>query len=84
MERENLKERHRGICERLVAKWNEWNAAMLPLGPDSFTWRVHRCPACRPFWRGGALNGKQTGSEPGPKKKEPVKHRLFDLCPCYP
>jgi arylsulfatase A-like enzyme len=37
MERANLKERHRDVYERLVAEWNEWNATMLPLDPQSFT-----------------------------------------------
>jgi len=37
MERANLKERHRDVPERLVAEWNEWNATMLLLDPDSFT-----------------------------------------------
>jgi arylsulfatase A-like enzyme len=37
MERANLKERERDVYERLVAEWNEWNARMLPLDPQSFT-----------------------------------------------
>jgi arylsulfatase A-like enzyme len=37
MERANLKERHRTVYDRLVAQWNEWNATMLPLDPQSFT-----------------------------------------------
>ena len=37
MERANLKERHRDVYDRLVAQWNEWNATMLPLDPQSFT-----------------------------------------------
>ena len=37
MERANLKERRKDICDRLVAEWNEWNATMLPLDPESFT-----------------------------------------------
>jgi arylsulfatase A-like enzyme len=37
MERANLKERHSEVYERLVAAWNEWNATMLPLDPQSFT-----------------------------------------------
>ena len=37
MERANLKERHKYVYERLVAQWNEWNATMLPLNPQSFT-----------------------------------------------
>ena len=37
MERANLKERHREVYDRLVAQWNEWNATMLPLDPQSFT-----------------------------------------------
>jgi arylsulfatase A-like enzyme len=37
MERANLKERHHDVYERLVAQWNEWNATMLPLDPQSFT-----------------------------------------------
>ncbi len=37
MERANLKERRKDIYERLVAEWNEWNATMLPLDPESFT-----------------------------------------------
>jgi arylsulfatase A-like enzyme len=37
MERANLKERHKDVYDRLVAEWNEWNTAMLPLDPRSFT-----------------------------------------------
>jgi arylsulfatase A-like enzyme len=37
MERANPKERHRDVYERLVTEWNEWNATMLPLDPQSFT-----------------------------------------------
>ena len=37
MERANPKERHRDVYDRLVAQWNEWNATMLPLDPQSFT-----------------------------------------------
>lgn len=37
MERANLKERHKDVYDRLVAQWNEWNTAMLPLDPQSFT-----------------------------------------------
>ena len=37
MERANLKERRKDVYERLVAEWNEWNATMLPLDPESFT-----------------------------------------------
>ena len=37
MERANLKERRKDVYDRLVAEWNEWNATMLPLDPDSFT-----------------------------------------------
>jgi len=37
MERANLKARHSEVHERLVAQWNEWNATMLPLDPQSFT-----------------------------------------------
>jgi len=37
MERANLKERHRDVYDRLVAQWNEWNATMLPLDPQSLT-----------------------------------------------
>ena len=41
MERANLKERYKDIYDRLVAEWNEWNAAMLPeiaeSGTDNFT-----------------------------------------------
>jgi arylsulfatase A-like enzyme len=37
MERANLKERHRDVYDRLVAQWNEWNATMLPLDPQSYT-----------------------------------------------
>jgi arylsulfatase A-like enzyme len=37
MERANLKERHRDVYDRLVGQWNEWNATMLPLDPQSFT-----------------------------------------------
>jgi len=37
MERANLKERHKDVYDRLVAQWNEWNAGMLPLDPQSFS-----------------------------------------------
>jgi len=37
MERANLKERRKDIYARLVAEWNEWNATMLPIAPDSST-----------------------------------------------
>ena len=37
MERANLKERQEEVYNRLVAEWNEWNSAMLPLDPQSFT-----------------------------------------------
>ena len=37
MERANLKERRRDVYDRLVAEWNEWNATMLPVDPQSFT-----------------------------------------------
>ncbi len=37
MERANLKDRHKAVYERLVAEWRAWNAAMLPLDPQSFT-----------------------------------------------
>ena len=37
MERANPKERHRDVFDRLGAQWNEWNATMLPLDPQSFT-----------------------------------------------
>jgi len=36
-ERANLKDRYREVYDRLVAQWNEWNATMLPLDPQSFT-----------------------------------------------
>ena len=37
MERANLKERRRDIYAKLVAEWNEWNAAMLPEVDESYT-----------------------------------------------
>jgi arylsulfatase A-like enzyme len=37
MERANLKDRYRDVYDRLVAQWNQWNATMLPLDPQSFT-----------------------------------------------
>ena len=37
MERANLKERHKDVYDRLVAQWNEWNATMLALDPESHT-----------------------------------------------
>ena len=37
MERANLKERRKDIYDRLVADWNEWNASMLAIVPDSST-----------------------------------------------
>jgi len=37
MERANLKDRHKDVYDRLVAQWKEWNTAMLPLDPQSFT-----------------------------------------------
>jgi arylsulfatase A-like enzyme len=38
MERANLKERHKDICDRLVAEWTAWNATMLPETATSFTY----------------------------------------------
>jgi arylsulfatase A-like enzyme len=37
MERANLKERRRDVYERLVGKWLEWNATMLPEVDESYT-----------------------------------------------
>ena len=37
MERANLKTRRRDVYDGLVAQWNEWDATMLPLDPQSFT-----------------------------------------------
>jgi len=37
MERSNLKARYPDVYDRLIAQWNEWNATMLPLDPQSFT-----------------------------------------------
>jgi len=37
MERANLKDRHRDVYDRLVGQWNEWDATMLPLDPQSST-----------------------------------------------
>ena len=37
MERANLKGRFPDVYDRLAAEWEEWNAAMLPLDPQSFT-----------------------------------------------
>ena len=37
VERANLKEQHRNVYDCLVAQWNEWNATMLPLDPQSLT-----------------------------------------------
>jgi arylsulfatase A-like enzyme len=37
MERANLKDRHKDVYDRLVGQWDEWNATMLPLDPQSFT-----------------------------------------------
>jgi arylsulfatase A-like enzyme len=37
LERANLKDRHKGVYDRLVAEWEEWNSSMLPLDPQSFT-----------------------------------------------
>ena len=37
MERANLKERKKGVYERLAAEWNEWNATMLPEIDESHT-----------------------------------------------
>jgi arylsulfatase A-like enzyme len=37
MERANLKARQRDVYERLVAEWDEWNAAMLPEVDESGT-----------------------------------------------
>ena len=79
MERANPKGRHSDVYQRLVREWNEWNATMLPLDPDSFT---------------GGFTGAQLADHFGvkvrrtwrkvAKKKEPVKHRLFNLCLFYP
>jgi arylsulfatase A-like enzyme len=37
MERANLKVRHKGLYDRLVSRWHEWNATMLPEIDDSNT-----------------------------------------------
>ncbi len=37
MERANLKTRHKDVYERLVAEWQQWNAAMLPEIDESNT-----------------------------------------------
>jgi hypothetical protein len=37
MERANLKERQPEVYERLVAKWLQWNATMLPEVDESTT-----------------------------------------------
>jgi len=37
MERANLKERHKDVYDRLVAKWLDWNATMLPEVDESYT-----------------------------------------------
>ena len=37
MERANLKDRHRDVYDHLETQWNEWDATMLPLDPQSFT-----------------------------------------------
>jgi arylsulfatase A-like enzyme len=37
MERANLKERRREVYDGLIAEWNQWNATMLRLDPESFT-----------------------------------------------
>ena len=39
MERANLKERHRDVYVPLITEWNDWNATMLPLDPQSLTGR---------------------------------------------
>jgi arylsulfatase A-like enzyme len=40
MERANLKERHMDVYDRIVAKWHEWNATMLPEVDESFTGNI--------------------------------------------
>jgi len=37
MERANLKDRYRDVYDHLETQWNEWDATMLPLDPQSFT-----------------------------------------------
>jgi hypothetical protein len=37
LERANLKERYKGVYDRIVAEWQAWNASMLPEIPESFT-----------------------------------------------
>jgi arylsulfatase A-like enzyme len=37
LERANLKERHKEVYDRIVAKWDAWNASMLPEVAESFT-----------------------------------------------
>ena len=37
MERANLKERRKDVYERLVKQWNDWNAQMLAIVPESAT-----------------------------------------------
>ena len=41
MERANLKERRKDVYERLVAKWLDWNAKMLPEVDESNTGNFH-------------------------------------------
>ena len=37
LERANLKERHKEVYDRIVAKWHAWNASILPEVAESFT-----------------------------------------------
>lgn len=37
MERANLRDRHRGVFDRMAAEWDAWNAGMLPEVRESFT-----------------------------------------------
>jgi len=37
LERANLKERQKGVYQRLVREWDEWNATMLPEIKESYT-----------------------------------------------
>ena len=64
LERANLKDRHKGVYDRLVAEWEEWNSSMLPLDPQSFTAGFTGAELADHFGVEGAVDVNGPGSPP--------------------